>query len=318
MILSRSASVAAVLALAGGLAGCGDGTSGAAAEAAKQPIVATTTIWADVTSNVACGDEVTSIVPAGADPHSFEPSLRDRAAIDAADVVIANGNDLEHSLVDVLHTASDAGVEVIELTSHVELLHAEQAEHDEHDEQAGEETHDHGTDDPHFWQDPSRVAGVVDVIASAVVAAGADATRVDRCAADYRAKLLALDAEIAEILSGLPPARRLLVTSHDSLGYFADRYDFEVVGTVIPASNTLAETSAAELAELAELIEQLQVPAIFTEQLESTADADALAERLGVQLVPLVTDSLVDEASGDTYVEMLRGNATKIAEALAA
>jgi ABC-type Zn uptake system ZnuABC Zn-binding protein ZnuA len=94
MILSRSASVAAVLALAGGLAGCGDGTSGAAAEAAKQPIVATTTIWADVTSNVACGDEVTSIVPAGADPHSFEPSLRDRAAIDAADVVIANGNDL--------------------------------------------------------------------------------------------------------------------------------------------------------------------------------------------------------------------------------
>jgi zinc/manganese transport system substrate-binding protein len=307
--------VAAVLALAGGLAGCGDGTSGAAAEAAKQPIVATTTIWADVTSNVACGDEVTSIVPAGADPHSFEPSLRDRAAIDAADVVIANGNDLEHSLVDVLQTASEDDVEVIELTSHVELLHDE---HDEHDEQAGDETDDHGTDDPHFWQDPSRVAGVVDVIASAVVAAGADANRIDRCAADYRAELLALDAEIAEILSGLPPARRLLVTSHDSLGYFADRYDFEVVGTVIPASNTLAETSAAELAELAELIEQLQVPAIFTEQLESTADADALAERLGVRLVPLVTDSLVEEGGGDTYVEMLRGNATKIAEALAA
>lgn len=317
MILSR---VTAALAIGGALAGCGGGSTGDSAGSgtdATSSIVATTTIWADVTSNVACGEGVTSIVPAGADPHSFEPSLRDREAIDAAAVLIANGNDLEHSLVDILHTATDDGVDVIELTSHVELLGAS---HDEgHDEAAtdSDDGHDHGTDDPHFWQDPVRVAGVLDVIASAVVAAGGDAARIDRCTAEYRDELLALDAEIAEILADVPPERRLLVTSHDSLAYFADRYDFEVVGTVIPASNTLAETSAAELADLADLIEQLGVPAIFTEQLESTADADALAERLEVRLVPLVTDSLIDDAGSDTYVEMLRSNATKIAEALA-
>ncbi len=85
---------------------------------------------------------------------------------------------------------------------------------------------------------------------------------------------------------------------------------------MIPSTNTLAQTNAADLAALADLIEARGIRAIFTEQLESTADADALAERLGVRVVPLVTDALTDDPATDTYLEMMRSNATLIAEAL--
>ena len=312
MILSRRTRIVTGSTLLGLAAWSSTGCGDESATADGPVILATTTIWADVASHVACGEPVPAIMPSGADPHSFEPSLRDRALIEDADVVIANGNDLEHSLVDLLHTVTDDGVDVIEITPHVELL---SSEHD-HDEPAQDE-HDHGTDDPHVWQDPLRGAGALDVIADALIAAGRDAAEIETCRDAYADELTDLDAEIAAMLAPIPEEHRVLVTSHDSLAYFADRYDFRVVGTVIPASNTLAETSSAQLADLADVIDELRVPAIFTEQLESTTDADALAERLDVGIVPLVTDALVDDASGDTYVEMLRGNATKIAEALA-
>jgi zinc/manganese transport system substrate-binding protein len=294
MILTRRSGLTSVVATSIGwglMAGCsgsavgGDGGEGA--------LIATTTIWADVASNVACDEPVISIIPAGADPHSFEPSLRDRQAIERAAVVVSNGNDLEHSLDDLLDTAIGAGADVVEMAAR----------------RPGA--------DPHVWQDPTLVADGLDALAAALVETGRDKATIDACASAYRSELLELDTEIEQILSVVPPERRLLVTSHDSLAYFADRYHFEVVGTVIPASNTLAETSAADLAALAEVIEQRDVPAIFTERLESTADADALAERLGVQVVPLVTDSLVDDPAGDTYVAMMRANATQIAQALA-
>ena len=134
--------------------------------------------------------------------------------------------------------------------------------------------------------------------------------------ADYRAELEALDAEITEMLAPIPDESRVLVTSHESLNYFADRYHFEVVGTVIPAMSTMAETNAADLADLAERIEERGVTAIFTDGATSNADAEALGERLGVAVVPLVTDSLTTDADTDTYVEMMRHNATLVAEQL--
>ena len=140
---------------------------------------------------------------------------------------------------------------------------------------------------------------------------------IDDCSDEFGTELLALDAEITDLLAEVPPAQRVMVTSHDSLAYFADRYDLEVVGTVIPSTNTLAATNAADLAALADLIDARGVRVIFTEELESTADADALAERLGVDVVPLVTDALTDDPATDTYVGMMRSNAMLIAEALA-
>jgi zinc/manganese transport system substrate-binding protein len=322
MVLTR---IAVPLALVVATAGCGGsgggagdddgGSGGGTNDADAAPVLATTTIWADVTSGVGCGAEVPSLIPAGADPHTFEPSLRDREAVERATTVIANGLELEASVEPMLQAAADTrGVNVIEMTLDIDVLtSAEDEEHAAGETTAQDDEHGHAEGgDPHVWQDPRRVAGTLDTIATALAA-----NDISTCTDEYRAELVALDAAIEALLADIPDDARVLVTSHDSLAYFADRYGFEIVGTVIPSTSTLAETNAADLAELADAIEARNVPAIFTEELESTSDADALAERLGVQVVPIVTDSLTDDPATDTYVEMMRHNATLIAEALA-
>ena len=260
------------------------------------PIVATTSIWADIASNVACGEPVVTLIPAGADPHSFEPSLRDRELIDGPATIIANGLGLEGPLAPLLATVEDPPVTMVfEMTDAVTVVE----------------------DDPHIWQDPTLVARALDVIEAAATAADRNPLEIAGCANDYRAELVALDAEIAELLAPIPAENRVMVTSHDSLEYFARRYGIEIVGTVIPSTNTLAETNAADLAMLADIIAERNVSTIFTEQLESTNDAEALADRLGVRVVPLVTDALTADPDSDSYIEMMRSNAAAIAGALA-
>jgi zinc/manganese transport system substrate-binding protein len=325
MILSDIARVRLVITLAVAttvaLAACGsDDGADSTADSADDAVIATTSIWADITSSVGCGTPIDTLIPIGADPHTFEPSLRDRELIEHSTTVISNGLGLEDNLSDLLETASDGGVNVIEMANHVDVItdddgdDADDADHDDADhDDAEEHQHDHGGEgDPHVWQDPLRVAGTLDTIGTALAAHD-----IDVCIDEYRDELLALDADIEASLADVPAPSRVLVTSHDSLAYFADRYGFEIVGTVIPSTSTLAETNAADLADLAEVIDDDDVPAIFTEELESTADADALAARLDVAVVPLVTDSLTDDPATDTYVEMMRYNAAAIASALA-
>jgi zinc/manganese transport system substrate-binding protein len=278
------------------LAACGGGDDDAAGDTSgPAPLVATMTIWADVTSHVACGEHVTSIVPAGADPHSFEPSLRDREVLTKASLVVANGAGLEEATMsDLVSTAAGEGVPVIEIADHVDVVDG----------------------DPHLWQDPLRVITALDAIESAVVASGRDAATIGECTEAYRAELTALDEDLAATLAAVPPERRVLVTNHDAFGYFADRYGFEVIGTVIPSLSTLGESSAGQLADLADAIERYQVPAIFAERMSSAADAEALGERLGVKVVELDSDALEAEGPASSYTGMMRANAEAIAAAL--
>ena len=275
------------------LAACGSGES-AGDDGAPRPLVATTTIWADVTSHVACGEHVDSIVPAGTDPHQFEPSLRDRERLTKAGAVIANGAGLEQSLADLVDTAAGDGVPVVAIAEHVDIVDG----------------------DPHIWQDPRRVLAAIDVIEPAVVAAGRDAAKIAACADEYRSELTTLDHEIETTLAAVPPERRMLVTNHDAFEYFASRYGFEIIGAVIPSSSTLGEGSAGQLADLADAIEAHHVPAIFAERLGSTHDAEALADRLGVEVVELDSDALESDGPASSYTGMMRANADAIAAAL--
>ena len=145
-----------------------------------------------------------------------------------------------------------------------------------------------------------------------------DADAVETCADDYVTALEALDREVADLVDDVPPARRLLLTNHDSLGYFADRYGFEVVGTVIPAPSGLAATSPAQLEELAEVISETGVTAIFAETQHSTDDAEALADRVGdVEVVTLLTGTLGEpDSDAGSYTGFLRSNAILVTEAL--
>ncbi len=186
-------------------------------------------------------------------------------------------------------------------------------EDDDHDEGA------HGSEDPHLWLDPVRVAQAVENLGAALIGrAGLDADRVTACMDAYLAELAALHSDIAETLADVPATARKLVTNHDSLGYFADRYGFDVIGTIIPAATTLAEPSPAGLEELAHLIEDTGVRAIFAEELGHRADeAATLADRLdGVSVENLYTGALGPPGSGaDTYLAMMRHNARTIAAA---
>jgi zinc/manganese transport system substrate-binding protein len=123
---------------------------------------------------------------------------------------------------------------------------------------------------------------------------------------------------VEQLLAAVPPERRVLVTNHDVFGYFAERYGFEVLGAVIPAGSTLAEPSAHDLDDLATLIEQAGVPAVFADTSAPSRLADALAgEGTDVEVVELYSESLGEPGSeGATYIGMVRTNARRIADAL--
>ena len=177
--------------------------------------------------------------------------------------------------------------------------------------------HGHGLEDPHFWFDPLRVKIVVNDIAArlAVLDPGSADTFTANAAA-YNAKLDELHSWTEEQVEAVAEERRLLVTSHDSFGYFANLYHFEVVGVVL-STTTDVEPSAGDLAELVHEVEENNVPAVFGETTVSERLAKAVATESGADLVRLYSGSLGPEGSGAaTYIEMVRTNVDRIVQAL--
>jgi zinc/manganese transport system substrate-binding protein len=298
-----------------GLAACSDATTG---DDDGAQILVTTSILGDVVQNLV-GDaaEVEVIMPRGSDPHDFAPSAQQAEALRDADILVVNGLGFEAGLLDTIEAAEADGVRVVRATDGIEVLPLGEVEHAEED--AAEDEHEEGGD-PHFFTDPRRMRDAAAHIAAELAAHvdGLDAPAVDERVEQYRADLEALDAEVERILAAVPPERRTLVTNHEVFGYFADRYDFEVLGAIIPGGTTLAEPSAADLADLAHEIAQAGVPAIFAETSAPSRLADALAaEGTDVEVVELFSESLGEaDSDGGTYVAMVRTNAARIAAAL--
>lgn len=278
-------------------------------------IVATTTILGDIVENVVGDNAVVEVLmPVGVNPHDFQPSSQQVAAIQRADLVVANGLGLEAGLHDVLEAAAADGVRVWEVAPDLDPRPfvgdvGAETDHDEHED---------GSLDPHFWLDPLRVGAAAGLLAGhlAEVAPGGEWSTE---AAEYAAELDTLHDESLNRLAAVAVVDRKLVTNHRSLGYFSDRYDFETIGTVIPGGASLANPSSAELASLVEIIEREQVPAVFTETIEPDALAQAVAAEVGydVAVVELYTGSLgAPGTDGDTLIGMLATNVARIAAEL--
>ena len=368
------AGFAAIAMVAAACSGDSEGGDAPAAAPDTPTILVTTGIWADIVSNITCGGlaDIETIIPVGGDPHSYEPSLQDRARMENAALVVANGLELEEALEDTLEAVAEGGTPVFEFAEGMDTIafsfegahhHGEGGEdegHDEGDEEEGhdegeadeeeghhddeaeeeeeghhdeddddeadeEEGHDeegdgHGSGgDPHVWFDPQRVSGALPNLAHVLTSdVGLDSAAVEACLSGYLAELEAVDAEVAAKVEQLPAASRKLVTNHEALGYFADRYGFELIGTVIPTPASMAQASPAGLEELAEIIEHEGIKAIFAETLHSVDDVEALADRVGdVDVVTLYTGSLGPPGSGaETYVDFMRTNADLIVDAL--
>lgn len=303
--------VSAVLAAA--LGACGTSPT----EEAEGPlVVATTSIWGDVAHQI-IGDDgtVEVLIPIGADAHDYEPTQQQVSLLLEADLVIANGLGLEEGLDDMLDSVRQDGANVLEVAPRLDPIELGHREDDAHGD---EDAPEHGALDPHVWFDPIRVATAARLIADRLAAVSPDVDWAGR-ADVYAAELERLDTEIEATLAVISGTRRKIVTNHEALGYFAERYDFEVVGVVIPGGSTLADPSSAELAELVEEITHEGVTTIFAETSQPNRLARAVAAEVGeeVSVVELYTESLGEPGSGaGTLIEMLRANTTAIADAL--
>lgn len=283
---------------------CLTGCAGSAASD-RPLVVVTTNILGDVVSKLAGDDvEVLTLMRPGADPHSFEISAAEAARMRSADLLVANGLGLEEGLQQHLDAASADGVRTIVAGDAVRVLPYTSADAD-------------GADDPHFWTDPAQMIAVVDRLTPALESlGGADVTERS---ADYRAQLETLDADMTAAFSAIPAERRALVTNHHVFGYLADRFDFRLIGAVIPGGTTLAAPSTSDLADLVAAIDEAKVPTIFAESSSPDRLVRALAEEADrhVEVTELFTESLTD-ASGDApdYLTMMRVNTERIATGL--
>jgi len=272
-------------------------------------VVAVENFLADVAQHVA-GDRlvVSALMPVGADPHSFEPTPADAARVAASDVLIVNGARLEAFLDRMLANAGDQHRIIVASAG----LTSRQP-------RPGEPPLDDPAGDPHFWLDPNNVIEYVHNIRDGLSQADPPGASVYAANAQaYAGQLQELDRWIGEQVGQLPPERRLLVTDHETLGYFADRYGFRVVGTIIPSVSSEASPSAQQLAQLVEQIRASGVRAIFLESGSNPQLADQIARETGVKVVNDLYTHSISAANGPApdYIKMMRYDVTQIVEAL--
>ena len=306
-----------------GLTAC---SSGSNAESQSSPtttipkikVVATTAILGDLAQKIG-GDQVdvSVLIPAGADPHEFEASASQVAKLRDAQMVVANGLDLEERLTSVLDQAANSGVKVFSVAPLVDPIVITNQDESDHGHDHGSENDKGETLDPHFWLDPTRMAQAASLVADQLIAAGVPATVAEANAAAYANEAKAAEAQANAILQSIPPSTRKLITNHDALGYFAQRFGFTVIGTVIPGGSTLAEPSAADVRQLAQLIRTNNLPAIFSESTTSPQFVETIAREAGrsVKVVTLPIESFGNDGI-TTYSDLIIAIANGIANGL--
>ncbi len=293
--------------------------------ASAQPrVVATSPVLGDLVKNIG-GEAVslTVLVPAGGDPHVFEPKPRDLKTVKNADLLFEVGLGYE-TWLDKVYSSSGSKAKRVVTSEGIQPVKMEEAEepHGEHEKEhhhADEHKHEHGEMDPHVWTDPMIAIEMCKNITSTLKIANPDqAAMYDKNADAYIARLVELDRWIKSEVKSLPRAQRKLVTSHDWLGYFANRYDFEVVGNILGAVSTeAAEPSAKQMALVAEAIRASGVKAVFAEAGHQNKALAQVAKSAGVKVAPdLFHEVNAPGTPADSYENMMRHNVRVIVEAL--
>jgi len=270
----------------------------------SDPVILTsTTFLADITRNIAGGRvTVESILPIGADPHSYQPTPRDMARIADSDLLIINGAEYEHFLESLLENANGES-KFVEASAGISPREDAESEH--------------GVD-PHMWLDPNNVIIYVENIREGLTHFDPDGAAAYQSNADaYVAELKSLDTWITQQVSQIPVEKRLLVTNHEALGYFAERYDFSITGTLIESFSSDASPSAGQMANLIDQIKSSSAPAIFLDSSDNESLAKQISDETGVRVVTgLHLESLTDGAPAATYIDMMEHNVTLIVDAL--
>ena len=268
-------------------------------------VLATETFLGDIAQNIA-GDhlKIETLLPATVDPHTFEPAPQDAVKITESQVLIVNGLGYETWLAKTLENIGGERL-VVTVTNGL----APNAD------PSGE----HPGGDPHMWMNPLNTICYVENIRDGLIQvdpAGKDIYTAN--AEAYIAKLKSLDQWVKDQTSQIPLQKRLLVTNHDALGYFAQAYNFKIVGAVIPSVTDEASPSAQQMAGLIDTIKSSGAPAIFLDIGENQNLAKQIASESGTKVV---TDLYVESVSistgpAPTYIDMLKHDTIIIANAL--
>ncbi len=317
--------VGAVLASLVLVAGCnGSAASPSPSEstgaAADYTVIATTSVFADL-AQLALGDNVTieTIIPAGVDVHTFEPSPADAQKLAGADLIVMNGLGLDEWALSLLEAAGKSEEDVLELAEGIDESNAwvylEGEEHDEeegeeHSEEEGEE-HGHGGTDPHIWLDPKGAAIYVNRIAARVAAELPERAMAIESARDAGlAEIAALDEELRVGFAAIDASTRKIVTFHDAFGYFARAYEIEIVGVAVEAPGQ--EPSAKEIAALIDAIKAAGVTSVFSEAQFPSKVLDQVAAETGATVLENLYSDALGDAPANSYLGAMRANASAI------
>ncbi len=279
-------------------------------------VVATFSVLGDFVKVVGGDDvELVTLVGANGDAHTFEPSPSDGVKLHRAALIFENGLGFEPWLDRIVKACGTKAKRVV-VSSGVQIRHAAACEHE------GEHAHDHGDANPHIWQSVARTRQIVGTIRDALSQHDpANAADFAERAKIYLQQLDELDGFIRQRVAALPESSRKLFTAHDTFGYFADDYGFEIMGSALGSMSTeVADPSAREFASLIDAVKASGVKAVFAENTHSSKFAKSLAHSAGVKVVDtLYTDALGESGTpGDTYLGMMRFNVDAIVAALSA
>lgn len=286
------------LLLAGLLSAC---STGSVIPAHSGPrIVAAESFLADIAQNIA-GDhlQIDTLIPVGSDPHAYELTPRDAAKLADADLLLINGAGFESWLIPSLDTLPGT-VTVVEVSHGVPFSASRPG-------------------DPHFWLDPISVIQYANNIRDAFIAFDPqNAADYEENARRYTLSLQDLDTWVHQQVESIPVQDRLLLTNHESLGYYADRYGFTVIGTILESHSTGSAPSAEHLVQLVELIRSSHARAIFLETGANPNLAQTLSDETGIRVITDLQTHSVTPADGvaPTYLKMIEWNTLMIVKAL--
>ncbi len=291
-------------------------------------VVATTPMIGEFVSQVG-GDNInlTVLMPAEADPHTYDPAPQDAGTIADADLVFYTGLKYEPAALIKLLENSVCSAEVLAEVGesvfpiefkegghddhhddHDEEGHDDHDEegHDDHDEEGHDDHagHDHGAYDPHFWFDPNRVAYAAEYIESKLVEFDpSNASEYEAAGKAYVTELKGLVGQVSELISTIPSQNRKLITTNESLGYLEAKFGLEVLSTIIPSLDSANEISPSQLVGVIDVIEDNNVKVIFIEAEAPSVYAETIVAETGIKAVEGLWVETLKE--GQSYSEFL-------------
>ena len=313
------------------LIACGTGTTDEATSD-KINVLVTTPMLGDFVNEIG-GENInlTILMPTEADPHTYDPSPQDASKIADADVVFYVGLKYEPSaLIKLIENTSNEAAVLVEVGEEINPIefseeghddhddedgHDDEEGHDDHDDEDGHEGHGHGSEDPHFWFDPLRVAIAAELMINQLTELDPSNSEAYKTAGEaYISELNELDSTISALIETVPSKNRKLITTHESLGYLEARYGVEVLTTIIPSLTSADEISPAQLVDVLDVIEDNDVKVIFIESEAPSVYAETIAAEANIRTVTgLWVETLRENQS---YSDWLTENVELIVENL--